>query len=50
MNPTEGGVSLLYKFSIKPAIFTPDRYEQLKNFWKMVVDKNNEILVIKKKS
>lgn len=50
VNPTEGGVSLLYKFSIKPAIFTPDRYEQLKNFWKMVVDKNNEILVIKKKS
>lgn len=50
VNPTEGGISLLYKFSLKPTIFTPDRYEQLKNFWKMVVDKNNEILVIKKKS
>lgn len=50
MNPTEAGASLLYKFSIKPAVFTPDRYEQLKNFWKMAVDKNNEILVIKKVS
>ncbi|MEG1766008.1 MAG: DUF3857 domain-containing protein [Muribaculaceae bacterium] len=49
-NNTSTGISLQYKFKLNTILFLAPKYAQLRNFWSMVVEKNNEMLVLKKKT
>lgn len=44
----ESVVSLVYTFSFKKMLYLPNEYPGLKSFWEAVVEKNNEMLVLKK--
>lgn len=48
-NLTDTGIVLQYKFSLKSMIFPGTKYAQLRNFCTMVANKNNEMIVLKKK-
>ena len=41
-------VSIKYTFSISELLYAPDKYEELKKFWELLVEKNNAMMVLKK--
>lgn len=42
-------VNLTVALAIKKTVFVPTEYEALKNFYQMMIDKQKELIVIKKK-
>jgi hypothetical protein len=49
VSKTNTDISLLSKISINKSIFNPDEYEDLKNFFDLIVKKHAEQIVFKKK-
>ncbi len=41
-------LSVVYTFNYDKLFFSPDMYQGLKSFWETIVEKNNEMLVLKK--
>ncbi|WP_071145555.1 DUF3857 domain-containing protein [Bacteroides ihuae] len=46
----ENTILMTYLFSMDRTLFAPNEYPNLKTFWGTVADKNNEMIVLKKKT
>lgn len=50
ISSSDNTVTLQYNFILSQILFPAEAYPQVKQFWNLVVDKNNEMLVLKKKA
>jgi hypothetical protein len=50
LSESNGTISLRSRIKLKRAMFMPDEYEMLREFFNLVVKKHSEQIVFKKKS
>lgn len=50
VNVIEGTILMTYLFNMERTLFAPNEYPNLKTFWGTLADKNNEMIVLKKKT